>query len=288
MSVMFRRLALGGGGMKGFLHIGVLQELSRIQELKFPDGVYGSSIGSIIATYVAFGLPIDRMVPLTQKYLNLEEVIPTPEFSHFIDSFSHKGIFTMDLFETKICEMFSEVGIDISTKKLNDAKMPLYIVASNITKKVPTILSGNVPILSALKCSCCIPALFKPQELYGQIYIDGDILSPCISNVVDVDETTLVISLLKQSIQDVNSNTIEKISPLEYAQSLYLAIIVQLYKIQSKPGILHLRYSGLHSSSKIEDINVDEIFKYSSEALRTFLSERSNKKSFETSRTRLS
>jgi predicted acylesterase/phospholipase RssA len=288
MSIVFRKLALGGGAMKGLLHVGALKELSKTQELKFPDGVYGSSIGSIIATYIAFGLPIDKMIPLTQKYLNLETIIPTPEFSHFIDSFSRKGIFTMDLFETRICEMFSEAGIDISSKKLNDANMPLHIITSNITKKVPTILSGNVSILSALKCSCCIPALFKPQELYGQLYIDGDILSPCISNIVDIDETTLVISLLKQSARDVNSNNIEKISPLEYAQSLYLAVIIQLYKIQSKPGVLHLRYPGLHSTSKIEDINIDKIFEYSSEALRTFLSERSNKKSFETSRTRIS
>ena len=69
MSVLFYRLALGGGGAKGILHIGALQELSKFQPLYFQNGIYGSSIGSIIATYVAFGLPIDNMVPLLKKYL---------------------------------------------------------------------------------------------------------------------------------------------------------------------------------------------------------------------------
>ena len=115
---MFRKLALGGGGMKGLLHIGVLQELSKTQELKFPDGVYGSSIGSIIATYVAFGLPVEKIDGLAKKYLNMQKIVPNPDFSHLMDSFSKKGIFEMDLFEKTLCQMFSEAGLDISDNRL--------------------------------------------------------------------------------------------------------------------------------------------------------------------------
>ena len=278
MSIVFRRLALGGGGMKGILHIGALQELSKTQELVFPDGVYGSSIGSIIATYVAFGLPIDKMVSLSEKYLNVEKVVPTPDFSQLVDSFSRKGIFTMDLLEKSLCQMFSEAGIDINSKKLSDAKMPLYIVSSNITKRIPTILSGDVPVLSAIKCSCCIPAIFKPQELYGQIYVDGDIYSPCISNVLSVDDTTLVISLIKQDGNPITLKNIEKISPLDYVGSLYLSVTQQLYKSQSKPGILHLKYPQLYSTSKIEDLDLALIYDYSATSLRAFLAERTYEK----------
>jgi predicted acylesterase/phospholipase RssA len=278
MSLMFRRLALGGGGMKGFLHIGVLQELSKIQELKFPDGVYGSSIGSIIATYVAFGLPIEKIGPLSKKYLNMEKIVPAPEFSHFVESFSRKGIFSMDLFEKTLCEMFSEAGIDISDKKLKDAQMPLYIVSSNITKKIPAVLTGDVSVVQALKCSCCIPAVFKPQELYGQIYLDGDVYSPCISNVLSVDQTTLVCSLMKQAGTHVDEKNIDKISPIEYIETLYLSVMTRLYNAQSRPGILHLKYPGLYSGSKIEELDIDAINKYSAESLRTFLSERTYEK----------
>ena len=73
--------------MKGILHVGVLQELSNHQPLYFPDGVYGSSIGSILAAYVAFGLPVDKMIPLVEKYLKLENIAPTPNFNHLMNSF---------------------------------------------------------------------------------------------------------------------------------------------------------------------------------------------------------
>lgn len=284
MSVAFRRLALGGGGMKGVLHIGALQELSKVQPLYFPDGVYGSSIGSAFATYIAFGLPVENMVPLVQKYLKVENIAPIPNFTQVVESFSTKGIFTMDLVEKTIFEMFSEAGLDLRGKKLRDAKMPLHIVTSNISKRIPTILSGDVLVIDALKCSCCFPAIFKPQKLYGQYYVDGDIFSPCISNVVPMDDSTLVISLLKQKGTPIQTKNLEKISPIDFAGSLYLMVMTQLYKAQSKPGVLHLRYPGLYSTSNIEELNFEEILKCSSKELSTFLAERGYQKRTECSR----
>jgi predicted acylesterase/phospholipase RssA len=276
MSILFRKLALGGGGVKGILHVGALQELAKHQPLHFPDGVYGSSIGSILATYVAFGLPIDKMIPLIHKYLKIETIVPNPNFNHLINSFSTKGMFTMDMLESSLKNMFLDAGLDISDKKLSDANMPLYIVSSNISKQIPSVLCGNVTIVDAIKCSCCIPALFKPQQLYGQFYLDGDIFSPCISNVVDIDKYTLVLSLLKQSGTPLTTKTVGSISPLDYAGSLYSMVMIQLYNSQSKPGILHLKYPGLYSMSALEDLDVDAIIQYSESELRTFLSKRRN------------
>jgi predicted acylesterase/phospholipase RssA len=284
MSILFRKLALGGGGVKGILHIGALQELAKHQPLHFPDGVYGSSIGSILAAYVAFGLPVDKMIPLVHKYLKVETIAPTPNFNHLMNSFSTKGIFTMDMFESTLKNMFLDAGLDISDKKLKDANMPLYIVSSNISKRVPSILCGNIPVVDALKCSCCIPALFKPQQLYGQFYVDGDIFSPCISNVVDIDESTLVISLLKQPGVPVTPKNVEKRSPLDYAGSLYLMVMVQLYKAQTKPGALHLKYPGLYSMSTLEDLDVEAICKHAEAELRTFIAKRRNQERAEGSR----
>ena len=278
MSIVFRRLALGGGGVKGILHIGVLQELKKHQELYFPDGVYGCSIGSIIGTYVAFGLPVDSMVPLLQKYLHHEKIVPKPELSHLSNCFSGKGMFTMDMFENTIKEMFLEVGLNIEGKTLNDAKMPLHIVASNITKRVPAVLSGNVSVLSALKCSCCLPAIFKPQELYDSLYIDGDIFSPCIASIVPINETTLVVSLMKQGASPVTTKNIEKMTPLDFVGNLYLMMMIQFYKAQQKPNILQLKYPGLYSTSKLEDIDLNAVFQYSSDSLLAFISESSLQK----------
>jgi predicted acylesterase/phospholipase RssA len=184
MSLPFRKLGLGGGGVKGILHVGALRELAKHQPLEFPEGIYGCSIGSIMATYLSFGLPVDdKLIELTKKHLSTDKIIPNLSFKNITSGISEKGMFTMDLFKENLYELFNECGLDIKTKKISDAKMPLYIIASNITKGIPTIFTGDVFIVDALCCSCCMPGIFRPQEMYDQLYIDGDLFVPNIGSL---------------------------------------------------------------------------------------------------------
>lgn len=272
----FRKLALGGGGMKGILHIGALQALSKKQPLIFPEGVYGCSIGSIIATYVAFELPIDNMKPLVEKYLDMDNVVPKSSFSDMLKAFSTKGMYSMDLFEQTAISMFSDAGLDITNKTLGDAKMPLYIVASNITKGVPTVFSGNVTVLSALKCSCCIPGVFRPQELYENLYVDGDLFSPCIASIVSPDFNTLIISLTKQKGEPITPKNVDKLSPVDYVYQMYQMMMIRFYKSQQVPNMVSLWYPDLHSNSKIKELNTDKILESASNQLESFLTKRVN------------
>jgi predicted acylesterase/phospholipase RssA len=276
MSVVFRRLALGGGGAKGILHIGALQELSKHQPLVFPNGVYGCSIGSIVATYVAFELPIENMVPLLHKHMSFQRIVPSVNFTHITKILSTKGIFNMDIFETSLKEFFLDAGLDISDKKLSDAKMPLFIISSNITRGCPSLLTGDISIISALKCSCCVPGVFEPQELYGQLYLDGDLFTPCASHVVPMDDETLVITLKKQTCNKMTPKNIENISPLEYIYNIYLMNMTQLYNLQKREGILCLYHPKLFSTTKLEDIDVENVLQTGQYQLRAFLSQRTN------------
>lgn len=286
MSVLFRRLALGGGGAKGVLHIGALQELSKYQTLEFPDGVYGSSIGSIIATYVAFGLPIDNTVPLLNKYLVFEKIAPKPNFTQMAKSLSTKGMYDMDGFETLITDFFKEAGMDLKDKKIKDAKMPLYIVSSNITKGIPTIFSNDISVLSALKCSCCIPGVFKPQILYDNLYVDGDMFTPAISSIIPMDNKTLVLNLKKQNAKIMTPQNIESISPLEYIGNLYLMTMTQFYNAQKDDGTVSLFHPKLFSTTLIAEMDIEDILQTGRSQLRRFLAQNSNQESSESRNTR--
>jgi predicted acylesterase/phospholipase RssA len=288
MSVVFRRLALGGGGAKGILHIGALQELSKHQPLDFPNGVYGSSIGSILATYVAFGLPIDNTVPLLKKYLVFEKIAPKPNFTQMAKSLSTKGMYDMDNFEQLLIEFFQDAGLDIKEKTIQDAKMPLYIVSSNITKGIPTIFSKNTSILAALRCSCCIPGVFKPQALYDNLYVDGDMFTPAISKIIPKDETTLILNLKKQNANIMTPQNIESISPLEYIGNLYLMTMTQFYKAQSDGTAVSLFHPKLFSSTSIHEIDIEEVLETGRYQLRRFLAKNCNEKGTEGGDTRLS
>src|SRR5687767_12724630 len=69
-STHHRRIALvlGGGGLKGFAHIGVLRALAKRGIV--PASYAGTSIGSLIAAARVGGLPLDEM---EQRALSLQK-----------------------------------------------------------------------------------------------------------------------------------------------------------------------------------------------------------------------
>ena len=268
----FTRLGLSGGGIKGILHVGALQELSKHQPLDFPKGVYGSSIGSIIGTYIAFGLPIEKLPILTKKHLSTKNFIPSIGLFDIASCLSKKGLFSMNHLEKTICEVFDEAGLDIRNKVIGDAKMPLFIVASNVTKGKPTIFSKNVSLLEAIKCSCCVPGVFKPQVLYNQVYVDGDFFSPNICGIVPTSDDTLILTLPRSRSITITAETIDSISPFDFAYDL-LSIATRQADGRNKksPCTLPLIYPLLTSTSDLEKMDIADMFKHTSNKLHRFL-----------------
>lgn len=269
MSLPFKKLALSGGGIKGILHVGALLELSKHQKLDFPEGIYGSSIGAVVATYIAFGLPLnDKLIQLISDKFYVQNVVPSLGFKDLSSAFSQKGIFSMDLLEKSLCEIFQEFEIDIKTKKIKDSKMPLKIIASNITKGVPTIFTGDVFVLDALKCSCCLPGIFKPQELYGQIYVDGDIFTPCIG-VLDKD--VLEFSLKTHLPDKITPASLETMNVLAYFRQVFNMAYTNFVKTQKSEWCVTLSYPGLMADSNLEEFDLEDVLQTSKYTLRTFL-----------------
>jgi hypothetical protein len=278
MSLPFRKLGLSGGGVKGLLHIGALRELSKYQPLYFPEGIYGSSIGSIVAAYISFGLPIDdKLIQLTKKHLSSDKIIPNISFKNITSSIVEKGVFTMDLFRDNLCELFNECGIDITSKKISDAKMPLYIIASNITKGIPTIFTGEVSIIDALCCSCCMPGIFKPQEMYDQLYIDGDMFVP---NIGSLHKDALVLSLKTHLPLKITPKTIGEISITDFIRHVYNMGVINNIEFHKTDLTVELVYPKLFADSDIDDFDVEDILKTAEGSMRGFLIAKSLLKEF--------
>lgn len=271
MQKHFTRLGLGGGGIKGILQIGALIELSKHQKLEFPEGIYGASIGSIIGTYIAFGLPIDKLPELAKKYLSTKSFIPSIGIYDITSCLSKKGLFSMNRFETTVYTIFDEVGLDIRNKVIGDAKMPLFIVASNVTKGKPTLFSKNVSLIEAIKCSCCLPGVFKPQIMYNQVYIDGDFFAPNMIGVMPVSETTLILTLPRPRSLVITAETLETISPIEFALGLISVATKQSGVSKTTPYTLQLVYPSITATSDLEKMDMLDIFKHTSSKLRRFL-----------------
>jgi len=192
---MFSSLALGGGGVRGGLHVGALLALEQVRgNLAFPGGIYGCSVGSILATAVAFNLNATQIRTMFETYFDLSKILPDLRLSAVTQLPVSKGLFSMDLMEATVVEAFQSQNIDLRGKTIADAPQPLYIVASNMTTQNTTVFSGSVPILKAIQCSSCLPVVFEPQILYNQVYLDGGVLLDSMTSIVPPDCLVLHIS----------------------------------------------------------------------------------------------
>jgi len=181
----YRSIAFGGGGMRGAAHVGALKAIQEVQgSLEFPDGVYGSSVGAIVASLVAFNVPVDTISSNLKNYFKLSMWLPYPSVRDVWSISERRGVLTMDRLRTSIVECFTTCGIqDVETKRVRDAPQPLFIIASNLSTKRPAILTGDVPLIQAILCSSCIPGLFEPQVLYGDVYLDAAVYVRAIEQI---------------------------------------------------------------------------------------------------------
>ena len=110
----YKILALGGGGMKGILHLGALKFLDK----KFTfDEFYGCSVGSIVAVALAYKLDVQALERMSTKISSISK-FTTFSLVELQNSFQKKGLFEMDLFENFILELFDSEQINLRDKNI--------------------------------------------------------------------------------------------------------------------------------------------------------------------------
>ncbi len=184
-------LALSGGGIKGYAHIGVIEVLEK--EGIGVAGVVGTSMGSIVGSIYASGMSTQEMEKIVSQ-VNLGELVTA----------SGKGYF--DLSE-KTYRDLSIIRPEIQTNSKNDVVGPLGLVSgtavleyiagllSHVTvtdfSKLPIpfaavatdLETGEKVVLrrgslaSAVRASMSIPGVFDPWEINGRLLVDGGMVS---------------------------------------------------------------------------------------------------------------
>jgi len=271
----FRILALGGGGTKGFLEVGALELLEeRVGPLHehFVDGVYGCSIGSILGTAVAFGVPVIKVRELFKQF-------PVSELfkldMNIGDIIAKKGIFSMDYLETKLVSAFNSIQIPIEKKNIGDALIPLRIQASNISKGIPTIFQKNVPVVKAILASSCIPFVFRPQQINDSLYVDGGFLTNVLMTTIpEADhEKTLCFSII-HSDPYITPAKLKTMNPVDYAYKMYKTSCLYERKktpIKNNLDLFYDKGNGLTSWTPVEQ---DEMVLVGRTLTQNFLTER--------------
>lgn len=155
-------VVLGGGGARGFGHLGVLKAL---QEWNIDvDIIAGTSVGSLIGALYCSGKSVDEIIEIA-KHIRVKDV-KTSKF------------FFMPSSSQKIEEYMQQLlGGDIVFSEL---KIPLGIVCTNIKNgQEVDIYAGSVA--KAAAASSSVPGVFKPVMYDDMVLVDGGLKNnvPC-------------------------------------------------------------------------------------------------------------
>jgi NTE family protein len=160
-------IALGGGGAKGFAHIGVLKALVQAG-IEF-DMVAGTSIGALVgAVYVAGKLPELERISRRYGVKDLPFLLgPT---------WPRKGLFSGNYIERLLNDI-------VRVENIEDLGKPFAAIAVDLNKaEVVTFTRGN--LYRAVHASMSIPGLFTPVIDGDRILVDGGVLEPVPVNAL--------------------------------------------------------------------------------------------------------
>ena len=154
----FLGYALGGGGAKGFAHLGALRVLEKCG-LK-PDVIAGTSAGALAGVFYADGYHPEEILELFRKR----------EFKEFVEFTIPKTGFL------KSTGLHSFLKKNLRARRFEELQLPFYAVATDWNRARTVAFSNGDDLVDAVVASCSVPVVFYPQYINGIPYVDGGLL----------------------------------------------------------------------------------------------------------------
>lgn len=153
-------LALGGGGVRGIAHIGVLRALEKHQfKIK---AIAGTSAGGLVGSVYAAGFSTQKMEAA------IKDFDPIRSFSrHHDDRPSLLGL-------GSIADKLSELLAD---RTFDELKIPFAATAVSLYSGKEIILCKG-KVFDAVLATVAVPGVFPSQKIGGRVLVDGGVLDP--------------------------------------------------------------------------------------------------------------
>jgi NTE family protein/lysophospholipid hydrolase len=149
-------LVLGGGGARGFAHLGVLKAL---EEAAIPvDLIGGNSMGALIGAQYAIGVPLDEIRERTRAFAMGGEFPTLPAVS----------LLSGRRLERDLRRMFGATTIDALWR-------PFFAAACNLSRACTTVQDSGY-LWQAVLASNSPAGLLPPVVRNGDLLVDGAIL----------------------------------------------------------------------------------------------------------------
>ncbi len=150
-------LVLGGGGARGFAHLGVLRALA---EADVPiDWVGGTSVGAIIAALVAQRLAPGAAIAQCKTHFSSLKDPTLP----IVALLAGRRI------RTKLEQVFGAAAIE-------DLLLPYLCVSTNLSRAAQTVHERG-PLVRAIRASIALPGVLPPVSLGEDLHVDGGLVN---------------------------------------------------------------------------------------------------------------
>jgi len=151
-------LALGGGGARGFAHIGVAEALS--ERGLVPGRIVGTSMGSVIGAGLAAGLTAERIVELASRF-DPWRMARRP---------ARLGIFDHRL-------LVEQVVAEAGHPRIEDLPIPFAAATYDLVSGRHDLITRG-PVSEALIRSCALSVVFAPVADGDAIWADAGVWEP--------------------------------------------------------------------------------------------------------------
>ena len=195
-------LCLGGGGARGFAHIGVLKAFEEYG-VKF-DLCVGTSVGSLVGALYCAGKTADEIYDYGER-LDMRDI----RSKNLFISASTDGI-------RKVVE--DNVG------KVNIENLPTKFcaVATDLVSAREIMLSEG-DLATAVSASCCVPQFFKPVVIGDLHLVDGGLLNNIPADVCRMLGADYVVTVDVNPTRYVGTDELGSIAVIKASFSIMMA-----------------------------------------------------------------
>jgi len=231
-------LVLGGGGARGFAHVGALKAL---REANVPiDMVVGTSMGALVGSLYCSGVKIE----------DLEKIGEDIKWSD-ISNLGIPSLITMvtseKLLSTKKMEDY--VNKMIGNKYFFQLDTPFACVATDI-KTGEKIIFKEGPVAPAARASANIPGLFAPVEYRQRFLVDGGLVENIPVSVAKLFNPDIIITIAVSA--DITKNSYDNV---------FFTLFQTIYIQGQQSDRENLAMSDIVIAPKVSDISAIELDK---------------------------
>ena len=233
-------LVLGGGGMRGMSHVGVLKAM-RTLGIEY-DAIVGTSIGALVGGMAAGGYPIEKIESLVAA-VQKEDYFRLNFVKFLLKGTRAQSMYRGDTFRSSLKRILPDIPF-------SEMKVPFYCNAVRL-ESGGTVFWGtpgmdDIPLVDAVYSSCALPGIFEPYERDGYNYMDGGMvdsvplrfaktLNPDLIIAVDLSlKGTFKAPDYKNRLLSTLYRTFEIVEEVLVEQSLHMHVDYRVALIQPK------------------------------------------------------